>query len=185
MTQSQFEQAVQDHYALVYRFALGLAKQPAEACDLTQQTFYLLGEKGSQLRDHSKLKSWLMTTCYREFLKHARRIQAFPHVEIEVVEDELIQITADTANQIDGDAMMEALQKVDENFRAPILLFYLQQHSYKEIAEMLDIPVGTVMSRLARGKEQLREHMKKELRAGSDRPVSLVTQATIFPQKTI
>ena len=185
MTQSQFEQAVQDHYALVYRFALGLVKQPAEACDLTQQTFYLMAAKGGQLRDHSKLKSWLMTICYREFLKHARRIQAFPHFELEVVEDELGHVTADTASQIDGDAMMEALQKVDEIYREPVLLFYLQQHSYKEIARLLDIPVGTVMSRLARGKEQLRAHMKTELRAGSGRPFSLSRHAPNSSQKTL
>ena len=60
-------------------------------------------------------------------------------------------------NQLDGHAVMEALQQVDESYRAALALFYLEDLSYLEIAEMLDIPTGTVMSRLSRGKAQLRE----------------------------
>lgn len=185
MTHSQFEQVLQDHYAIVYRFALGLARQEAEACDLTQQSFYLLATKGDQLRDASKVKSWLMTTCYREFLKQRRHIQSFPHFELDIVEDELIQVTADTADQIDADAMMEAVQKIDELYRVPLLLFYLRQHSYKEIAELLKIPTGTVMSRLARGKEQLREQMRKQMRLDQGKQVSFVGDSTFKPSKPL
>jgi DNA-directed RNA polymerase specialized sigma24 family protein len=62
-------------------------------------------------------------------------------------------------NELDGGSVMEALQDVDEMYRAPLTLFYLEQLSYKEIAGLLGVPIGTVMSRLSRGKEQLKRQL--------------------------
>ena len=59
-------------------------------------------------------------------------------------------------HELDAGVVMQALWNVDEVYRAPLMLFYLEDHSYLEIAAILEIPVGTVMSRLARGKVQLR-----------------------------
>jgi RNA polymerase sigma-70 factor (ECF subfamily) len=65
---NDFEQLVDRYYAALYRFALSLARSASEAGDLTQQTFYLWAAKGHQLRDRSKVKSWLFTTLYREYV---------------------------------------------------------------------------------------------------------------------
>ena len=81
-----FEALVSAHYAALYRFALSLTGVEAEACDLTQQTFYLWAAKGHQLRDLSKVKTWLFTTLHREFLGKQRKIVRFPHCEIGDVE---------------------------------------------------------------------------------------------------
>ena len=156
MDEPDFDQLVSDYYQPLYRFALSLTEREAEACDLTQQTFFLWASKGQQLRDRSKVKSWLFTTLHREFLGSRRRNTRFPHHEIESVERELPPVTPATVNELDADTVLQALTNVDEVYRAPLMLFYLEDHSYLEISAVLDVPVGTVMSRLARGKAQLR-----------------------------
>ncbi len=156
MQELDFDQLVSDYYQPLYRFALSLTEREAEACDLTQQTFFLWASKGQQLRDRSKVKSWLFTTLHREFLGSRRRNTRFPHHEIESVEHELPSVSPATVNEMDAAVVMQALWKVDEVYRAPLMLFYLEDHSYLEIAAVLEVPVGTVMSRLARGKAQLR-----------------------------
>lgn len=156
VTDQDFERTVRAHYADVFRFALSLAKQESDACDLTQESFYLLAAKGRQVEDPSKLKSWLFTTCYREFLRRERRRARAPQVELSLVEDELPNVAPDQISQLDGAMVMRALQQLDELYRVPVTLFYLRGESYKEIAALLGVPLGTVMSRLARGKDQLR-----------------------------
>lgn len=152
-----FDNLVEQYYTPLYRFALSLARSEAEACDLTQQTFYLWATKGHQLRDLSKVKSWLFTTLYREFSGAKRHSNRFPHQEISEAESELPSLKPAVVEAMDANLVMEALLRVDDLYRAVISLFYIEQHSYREIAEVLQIPIGTVMSRLARGKEQLRE----------------------------
>jgi RNA polymerase sigma factor (sigma-70 family) len=125
-----------------------------------QETFCIWAAKGSQLRDRTKAKTWLFTTLHREFLGQRRRAERFPEEELD--ERTAAAATApedDADRQMDAQRALELLGTLDDAYRAPVSLFYLQQHSYKEIAEILDIPIGTVMSRLSRGKEILRRQM--------------------------
>src|SRR5688572_15564417 len=78
-----FEAIVTEHYEPLYRFALSLTRAESDACDLTQQTFYVWATKGHQLRDRAKIKTWLFTTLYRSFLVSKRRQYRFPHCELE------------------------------------------------------------------------------------------------------
>ena len=153
---SDFEQLVDRHYAPLYRFAFSLAKNASEAADLTQQTFYLWAAKGHQLRDRSKVKSWLFTTLYREYVSTYRHHVKFPHVELDDAAPEIPPVAPSIFNDIDGGTVVGALSRVDHIFRAPLTLFYLEELSYKEIADVLEVPIGTVMSRLSRGKGELR-----------------------------
>jgi len=161
-----FEQLVDRFYEPLYRFALSLTKREHEACDLTQHTFYMWATKGHQLRDKSKVKTWLFTTLHRAFLGSRRRETRFPHHEFDQVSHELPSQSATVVNDLDGDIVVEALMGVDELYRAPLTLFYLEEHSYKEIAGLLELPIGTVMSRLSRGKQQLRDLLRVK-RAGT------------------
>lgn len=151
-----FEELVATWYQPLYRFAYSMAKNQDEAADLVQQTFLVWAQKGASLRDGSKVKSWLFTTLYREFLRGRRRAQHVDHREPEMLELDLPPEEPGMADAADAQTAMESLQEVDEAFRAPLTLFYLEDLSYKEIAETLDIPIGTVMSRLSRGKAQLK-----------------------------
>jgi len=154
-----FDQVVTEHYAMLYRFALSLTRNESESLDLTQQTFYLWATKGGQLRDRTKLKAWLCTTLYREFLGDRRHAQRFPQVELSVVEHELPAVETEVIDKMDAALVMEALLEVDEIHRAPLMLFYTEDRSYQEIAEILGVAIGTVMSRLARGKQLLRRRL--------------------------
>jgi RNA polymerase sigma-70 factor (ECF subfamily) len=160
-----FEALVEQYYRSLYQFALSLTGAEAEASDLTQQTFYIWARKGHQLRDASKVKTWLFTTLHREFLKSRRRQSHFPHQHLDAVERELPAVAPPTVNELDADEVLAALQRVDELYRAPLVLFYLEDLSYKQIAAALDVPLGTVQSRIARGKTQLQQFlMSKNVR---------------------
>jgi RNA polymerase sigma-70 factor (ECF subfamily) len=152
-----FQLLVDRHYAALYRFALSLSGSGDAASDLVQQTYYLWAEKGHQLRDATKAKSWLFTTLYREYLSTYRRNVRHPQVELDEATGELPTIAPEVLDELDGATVVHSLTEVDEVFRVPLTLFYLEELSYKEIADVLNIPIGTVMSRLSRGKEQLRQ----------------------------
>jgi RNA polymerase sigma-70 factor (ECF subfamily) len=173
MSSEAFTQLVDAHYASLYRFALSLARNSADAGDLVQQTFFIWATKGHGLREAAKAKSWLFTTLYREFLRGRRRdaratsLEDLPPGEADVAAEEV-----DRVARLDAATVMAALQSVDEVFRAPLTLFYLEDLSYQEIAGALEVPVGTVMSRLSRGKSQLRAALAREESAGRTKVVS-------------
>jgi RNA polymerase sigma-70 factor (ECF subfamily) len=160
---SEFEELVDAHYQALFRFAMSLTRDSATACDLVQETFCIWAEKGGQLRDRTKAKTWLFTTLHREFLSQRRRASRYAEEPLDDEATEAIASPEDDADrQMDGQRALELLSELDETYRAPVTLFYLQQHSYKDIAEILGIPIGTVMSRLSRGKELLRRKMMAE-----------------------
>lgn len=152
-----FESMVARYYEPLYKFAFSLARSEADACDLTQQTFYVWATKGHQLRDPTKVKTWLFTTLHRQFLESQRRQIRFPHHELETVEYELPSVLPEAARKLDSAQALQALASVDEVYQAPVALFYLEDYSYKEIAEILETPMGTIKSRISRGMGQLQK----------------------------
>ena len=152
-----FANLVERHYAPLYQFAFSLTRNEPDARDLTQQTFCIWAAKGHQLRDISKVKTWLFTTLHREFLGARRKLTRFPQVPLEDVTTELPVVPFSGANRLDTTHMLSALSQLDEIYQAPVALFYLQDYSYIEIAEILGVPLGTVKSRLARGLARLHQ----------------------------
>ena len=152
-----FDSLVARYYGPLYQFAYSLAGTQADASDLTQQTFYIWATKGHQLRDGAKVKTWLFTTLHREFLNLRRKTVRFPHYELGEMDPELPAISPSMVNALDSAKMVELLSQVAEPYQAAVALFYLEDCSYKEIAEILEIPLGTVQSRISRGLTRLQQ----------------------------
>ena len=157
-----FETLVSTYYQPLYKFAWSLSKKEEDASDLVQQTFLIWAEKGHTLRDASKVKSWLFTSLYREFLRQNRRSQKVTAIDQEILETRQDTELVSSVRQIEREEAVEALETLDPVYREPLILFYMEDLSYKEIAEVLDIPMGTVMSRLARAKGHLKNALSEK-----------------------
>ena len=168
-----YERVVTSFYEGLYGFAYSLAGNKDDACELTQETFARLLAKGGQVRDHSKIKAWLFTTLYRIYIGWKRRETRLPHFEISSVEEELPLITIEVADQLENETVLQALLEMEEHHRAPLTLFYLENHSYREIAVLLDISIGTVMSRLSRAKTLLRAALTGKSIGGKGKIISI------------
>ena len=157
--QLDYESVVALYHEDLYRFAFSLARNPDGAAELTQEAYCRLISKRVGLREPTKVKAWLSTTIYRIFLTRKRHESRFPHFALGSVEHELPALQAGAVEQMDAALVREALFEIEEHHRTPLTLFYLQNLSYREIADLLEVPVGTVMSRLSRAKAVLRERV--------------------------
>lgn len=156
-----FQQIVDAHYPGLHRFALSMCRREDVAEDLVQQTFLQWARKGHTLRDGGKVKTWLFTTLYREWLGQARREARHPEIEFEPDLHGVDGPEEDTPEpHVDSATLHAALERLDPGHRAPLVLFYLKELSYREIADTLGLPIGTVMSRLSRAKDSLRSILR-------------------------
>jgi RNA polymerase sigma factor (sigma-70 family) len=167
-----FEQIVDAHYQGLYRFALSMCRREATAQDLVQQTFLQWAKKGHTLREASKVKTWLFTTLYREWLSIARREKKHEEVEFEPDLHGASHDIPDEDPRVDSQTLQSALEELEPKYRAPLVLFYLKELSYRDIAETLGIPIGTVMSRLSRAKDSLRTILQRIESTGAGNVIS-------------
>jgi RNA polymerase sigma factor (sigma-70 family) len=155
--ETDFEELVALYYPSLYRFALSLTHQESDAGDLAQQTFYVWARKGHQLQDRSKVKSWLFTTLHREYLQHRRKFARYSECDLSEAEHELPEAPPVPNRGVDASAVLDALGQLDPLFKGPVALFYLEDYSYLEIGQILEIPLGTVKSRISRGIAQMQQ----------------------------
>ncbi|MEM8954775.1 MAG: RNA polymerase sigma factor [Verrucomicrobiota bacterium] len=176
MASAEFEQIVDRYYGNLYRFALSLAKTEEQAADLTQQTFFIWAKKGHQLKDRTKVKSWLFTTLHREFLKYIRRSSRMEVGEVAEYRPEAPTVGHDGEEKSDHAYLLGLIRELDDAYRVPLMMFYTEDFSYKEIAKALDIPIGTVMTRLSRGRNQVRDKLEKRPLSGEGKVVEFREQ---------
>ena len=149
---------VDAHYAALYRYAYRLCGACQDAEDLTQETFCLAQDKLLQLRDQARAKSWLFTILRNAYLHRVRSGNKEKQVSLDGVA-EIADREPAPAPIVDAAQLQKALNELPEAFRTPIVLYYFEEFSYKEIAEQMSVPLGTVMSRLARAKTFLRQRL--------------------------
>lgn len=144
-------QLVDAFYEPLYRYAYRLSGSAADAEDLTQDTFCKAQLQLAQLRDATRAKSWLFSILRNNYLHKARAERRHREVPLDETGD-LAKPGSGEESEVDGEKLQQVLATLDEGFRTPIILYYFEDFSYREIAEHMDLPVGTVMSRLARAK---------------------------------
>jgi len=143
------------HHAAVYRYACRLCGCSTEAEDLAQQTFMIAQQKLHQLREPERAAAWLLAIVRSCFLKSLRKPRPTPAQDIELQVDQIAD-HAPELDRIDREELAAALATLPAEFRLILLMFYFEELSYQEIARQLNIPIGTVMSRLSRAKGHLR-----------------------------
>lgn len=153
--QRTVKRLVDEHYASLYRYAYRLSGSGPDAEDLTQEAFCKAQQNLSQLRDWGRAKAWLFSILRNAYLHRVRAEKQQPCVSLDGI-GELPEAVPEPLPEIDPHRLQRALNELPEVFRTPILLYYFEDFSYRDIAEQMDLPMGTVMSRLARAKAYLR-----------------------------
>jgi RNA polymerase sigma-70 factor, ECF subfamily len=174
--QHGFEAEALPHLDAVYRFALRLAGSPSEAEDLVQETFLRAYRAWDQYTPGTSAKSWLFTICRNVYLRQqerdARRDQlvtraARDQAHQDMPADEMTAFTGKTHYDPEGDffralvddRIFKAIDELPSDFREAVILSDLEDLGYLEIAHVLDIPIGTVKSRLFRGRKLLQDKL--------------------------
>lgn len=152
------QQLVEQHYVSLYRYAYRLSGSAADAEDLTQDTFCKAQANLAQLRDPDRARPWLFSILRNAYLHRARAARQQPCVPLDDV-GELVEPLPEALPPIDPEHLQLALDELPEVYRTPIILYYFEEFGYREIAEQMDLPIGTVMSRLSRAKAYLRSRL--------------------------
>lgn len=177
-TKGSFQEEALPHLDAVYRFALRLEGSPDGAEDLVQETFLRAYRAWDQYTAGTRCKSWLFTICRNVFLRQRERVKRH---------DEIVQENVGTGGGISGTGVsvvnplwqttqsrdpegqfftsivdaeiLRAIDGLPEEYRTAVVLSDLEGLPYAEIAELMDVPVGTVKSRLFRGRRQLQQKL--------------------------
>jgi RNA polymerase sigma-70 factor, ECF subfamily len=172
--QAVFAEQAMEHMSSLYGAALRMTRNPADAEDLVQET-YLKAYRGfGGFEQGTNLKAWLYRILTNTFINSYRSKKRRPdETELDEVEDlylyrrlgglEAVQAGRSAEDELmdwfTDDEVKDAIEHLPENFRLAVLLADVEGFSYKEIAEILEIPIGTVMSRLHRGRKALQKEL--------------------------
>ena len=148
------DRLIHQYHGDVYRYGFRLSGNAADADDLAQQVFLAAHQKIGQLREVERVRGWLLAITRNQFLKTYRRRRPVDSSSLEL---DVNQVPEDLGKEeIDTERLQMALDEMPEPYRTVLLMFYFEDLSYQEIADSMQVAIGTVMSRLSRAKGQLR-----------------------------
>jgi RNA polymerase sigma-70 factor (ECF subfamily) len=153
-----FQPLIDAHYESLYRYAYRLCGSVADAEDLTQEAIGKAFARLPQLREPDRAQAWLYRILRNLYLHKVRDDKRHRVVPLDAVGD-LPGREIEDGVEVDPGKLQQALDGLDESFRTPLILFYFEEFSYRAIAEHMDLPIGTVMSRLARARAYLRTQL--------------------------
>ncbi len=155
---SDLERLVACHHAALYRYAFRLSGTAADAEDLTQQVYLSVQARPEQLVGVENERAWLFTILRNAFLKSIRRRRPLRASDLEMSLEHIPDEIGDES-PLDGEKLQAALADLPDEFKFVLLMYYFEDCSYQEIAQRLQVPLGTVMSRLSRAKSHLRSRL--------------------------
>jgi RNA polymerase sigma-70 factor, ECF subfamily len=153
----RFDRLVSIWHQDMYRYAAWLSRDPAIAEDVVQEAMLRAWKSLDGLREEDAAKQWVLTIVRRENARYFER-KRLETVDIDNLTPSQSAMLAQSSDT-DLDDVREAIYKLDDDYREPLVLQVLMGHSTKEIAEMMDIKPGAVLTRLHRARIKLREEI--------------------------
>lgn len=165
----EFKKLTYPHMKLLYNMALKYCGNSYDAEDIAQETYMMAFNKFHQLRDKSKCKPWLLKILRNNFLKNYQKKKARQRLsESEYIDHLKGTLASETAEMLlikasGNELIHKAMDRLPIKYKEVLFLYYMEDMLYKEIAATLNIPIGTVMSRLTRAREGFKTLLLKKI----------------------
>ena len=180
---NNFKELAYPHMRFLYNVALKYMRNQYDAEDLVQETMYAAFRNFHQLREQSKCRSWLFAIMRSNFLKEKRQAGRRPYLGTDETYLNFLEgvsstnIAGDLEKKLESEHVQDVIDRLPEKYKTPLILFFLEDMSYQEISEFLDIPIGTVMSRLSRAKQSMKKELLREATINESKIVEMSRKA--------
>jgi RNA polymerase sigma-70 factor, ECF subfamily len=156
-----FEAQAMPHLASLFRSAFLLTRERSVAEDLVQEAYLEAWKSFHRFEAGTNCKAWLFKIMFNRLHHYRRRMNKLSKLELQgaMIDDEVFQAEPPVPQEIQDEDILNALEEMPVEFREVVLMADVEDFSYREIADTLKIPLGTVMSRLSRGRRLLREEL--------------------------